>query len=328
MKKIILTLMSALIIAGLAVQASDLIIESKTQSYNEKENKLKFEGDVNVSVDDLRVVGDSADVSMDENQKLDTATFYDKPYAYEIKKNKKREVKANILKMSLITKVVKAQGDTQSIVFDGKTPIVVINADEQEYDTKTGIMTATGTVTIKYKDLDTFSDKAKVRTDKNGDLKDIELIGNAKINQQSNESYADRFLYNASTKVLVAVGNTTSNALMEDGSKLVLKSNRQEYAQDKNIFNASGNVRVWYQDYYAVGPKVTVYPSAQTGKPNDIYMNGRSSITQGVRTIYADRIRMTVEPKDFKAEGNTRTVIKNIGSGSTPDDDNDMGLGL
>ena len=34
--------MSALIIAGLAVQASDLIIESKTQSYNEKENKLKF----------------------------------------------------------------------------------------------------------------------------------------------------------------------------------------------------------------------------------------------------------------------------------------------
>ncbi len=328
MKKIILTLMSALIIAGLAVQASDLIIESKTQSYNEKENKLKFEGDVNVSVDDLRVVGDSADVSMDENQKLDTATFYDKPYAYEIKKNKKREVKANILKMSLITKVVKAQGDTQSIVFDGKTPIVVINADEQEYDTKTGLMTATGAVTIKYKDLDTFSDKAKVRTDKNGDLKDIELIGNAKINQQSNESYADRFLYNASTKVLVAVGNTTSNALMEDGSKLVLKSNRQEYAQDKNIFNASGNVRVWYQDYYAVGPKLTLYPN-QEGKPNEAYFTGRSSITQGVRTIYADKIMMTMNPKNFHADGNTRTVIKNIGSGDNSENENGgIGLGL
>ncbi len=328
MKKIILTLMSALIIAGLAVQASDLIIESKTQSYNEKENKLKFEGDVNVSVDDLRVVGDSADVSMDENQKLDTATFYDKPYAYEIKKNKKREVKANILKMSLITKVVKAQGDTQSIVFDGKTPIVVINADEQEYDTKTGLMTATGAVTIKYKDLDTFSDKAKVRTDKNGDLKDIELIGNAKINQQSNESYADRFLYNASTKVLVAVGNTTSNALMEDGSKLVLKSNRQEYAQDKNIFNASGNVRVWYQDYYAVGPKLTLYPNKE-GKPNEAYFTGRSSITQGVRTIYADKIMMTMNPKNFHADGNTRTVIKNIGSGDNSENENGgIGLGL
>lgn len=328
MKKIILAFIAVIVIFGLMVQASDLVIESKTQSYNEQENKLKFEGDVKVSVDDLRVVGDSADVSMDENQKLDTATFYNKPYAYEVKKNKKREVKANILKMSLITKVVKAQGDTQSIVFDGKTPIVVINADEQEYDTKTGIMTATGSVTIKYKELDTFSNKAKVRTDKNGDLKDIELIGNAKINQQSNESYADRFLYNASSKVLTAVGNTTSKALMDDGTSLILKANRQEYVQDKNIFSASGNVRVWYQDYYAIGPKLTLYPNKE-GKPNEAYFTGRSSITQGVRTIYADKIMMTMKPKNFHADGNTRTVIKNIGSGDNGNsDDGGIGLGL
>lgn len=327
MKKLILTLMILLVVAGIVVQASDLVIESKTQSYSEQENKLKFNGNVKVSVDDLKVVGDRADVTMNEDQKLDTATFYDKPYAYEVKKNKKREVKANILKMSLITKVVKAQGDTQSIVFDGKTPVVVINANEQEYDTKTGIMTATGTVTIKYKDLDTFSDKAKVRTDKNGDLKDIELIGNARIKQESNDSYADRFYYSAGTKVLTAIGNTTSKAIMDDGATLVLKANRQEYAQDRNIFNASGNVRVWYQDYHAVGPKLTLYPNKE-GKPNEAYFTGRSSITQGVRTIYADKIKMTMKPKDFHADGNTRTVIKNIGSGDNGNSDGGIGLGL
>ena len=327
MKKLILTIILSLLVAGIAVQASDLIIEAKTQSYNEQENKLKFDGNVKVSVDDLRVVGDRADVSMDGNQKLDTATFYDKPYAYEVKKNKKREVKANILKMSLITKVVKAQGDTQSIVFDGKTPIVVINANEQEYDTKTGLMTSTGAVTIKYKDLDTFSDKAKVRTDKNGDLKDIELIGNARIKQEGNDSYADRFYYSAGTKVLTATGNTTSKTVTDDGATLVLKSSRQEYAQDRNIFTASGNVRVWYQDYYAVGPKLTLYPNKE-GKPNEAYFTGRSSITQGVRTIYADKIKMTMKPKDFHADGNTRTVIKNIGSGDNSDSNSGIGLGL
>ena len=327
MKKLILTIILSLLVAGIAVQASDLIIEAKTQSYNEQENKLKFDGNVKVSVDDLRVVGDRADVSMDGNQKLDTATFYDKPYAYEVKKNKKREVKANILKMSLITKVVKAQGDTQSIVFDRKTPIVVINANEQEYDTKTGLMTATGAVTIKYKDLDTFSDKAKVRTDKNGDLKDIELIGNARIKQEGNDSYADRFYYSAGTKVLTATGNTTSKTVTDDGATLVLKSSRQEYAQDRNIFTASGNVRVWYQDYYAVGPKLTLYPNKE-GKPNEAYFTGRSSITQGVRTIYADKIKMTMKPKDFHADGNTRTVIKNIGSGDNNDSNSGIGLGL
>ncbi len=327
MKKLILTVIISLFALGIVVQASDLVIESKTQSYSEQENKLKFDGDVKVSVDDLKIVGNKADVSMDGDQKLDTATFYDKPYAYEVKKNKKREVKANILQMSLITKVVKAQGDTQSIVFDGKTPVVVINANEQEYDTKTGIMTATGAVTIKYKDLDTFSNRAKVKTDKNGDLKDIELIGNARIKQEANDSYADKFYYNAGTKILTATGNTTSKTVMDNGTTLVLKANRQEYVQDKNIFNASGNVRVWYQDYYAIGPKLTLYPNKE-GKPNEAFFTGRSSITQGVRTIYADKIKMSMNPKDFHADGNTRTVIKNIGSGDNGNNDSGIGLGL
>lgn len=134
MKKFFISLLIAALSFGIAVQASDLIIESKQQSYAEDENKIKFNGDVKVTVDDLKVVGESADVNMVEGeQKLDTATFYDKPYAYEVKKNKKREVKANILKVSLINKIVRAEGDTQSVVFDGKTPIVVINSDVQEY---------------------------------------------------------------------------------------------------------------------------------------------------------------------------------------------------
>ena len=157
-------------------------------------------------------------------------------------------------------------------------------------------------------------------------LKDIELIGNARIKQDGNDSYADNFFYNAGTKLLTAKGNTTSNALMDDGTKLVLKSDRQEYLQDKSIFNASGNVRVWYQDYYAVGPKVTVHPN-EKGKPNEVYFSGRSSITQGVRTIYADKITMTMKPKSFHADGNTRTVIRNIGSGDNTNNDG-IGLGL
>ena len=326
MKKIIFALTAFILTVGIAVNASDLVIESKNQSFAESENKIKFEGDVKVSVDDLRVVGDKADVNMTKDQQLDTATFYDKPYAYEVKKNKKREVKANILKVSLITKVIKAEGDTQSIVFDGKNPIVVINADSQEYDTKTGVMDADGAVTIKYKDIETYSNHASIKTDKNGDLKNITLTGNARVKEQNNESFADKFVYDPATEILVASGNTTSKATMESGDKLVLKSAYQEYNKKKNTYNASGNVHVWYQDYYAVGPKITFYPDKTTGKPNEIYFTGRSSITQGVRTIYADKIRMTIEPKDFQAVGNTRSVIKNIGSGS--DSDSGMSLGL
>ena len=291
---------------------------------NEQENaQIELANKVN-PIDDLKGVGESADVNVTNDKKLDTATFYDKPYAFEIKKNKKREVKANILKVSLITKVVRAEGDTQSVVFEGKTPIVVINADVQEYDTKLGVMTATGAVTMKYKDIETFSDSAEITMEKNGDLKKLVLTTNARVKQENNESYADKFVYEAKTGNLTAYGNTTSNALMEDGSKLVLKARFQEYNQKKSIFNASGDVRIWYQDYYAAGPKVTLLPSAGSNKPNEAYFSGRSSITQGVRTIYADRIKMVINPKSFDAQGNTRTVIRNIGSGS----DDNVTLGL
>lgn len=324
MKKIFAILVSSLLLTGLAVQASDLIIESKNQSYNEADNKIKFNGNVKVTVDDLKVVGDSADVNITKDQKLDTATFYEKPYAFEVKKNKKREVKANILKVSLITKIIRAEGDTQSIVFEGKNPIVVINSDTQEYDTKTGVMTATGSVTMFYKEIETYSNSAQITTDKNGDLKRLVLTGNARVKQENNESFADRFVYEAASGNLTAYGHTTSNAIMDDGSKLVLKSAYQEYNQKRSIFNASGNVRIWYQDYYAAGPKVTLYSTAGSSKPNEAYFTGRSSISQGVRTIFADRIKMTMKPKSFDAQGNTRTVIKNIGSGS----DDNMTLGL
>lgn len=313
MKKILSFIIGILLVTGIAVHASDLIIESKNQSYTEQDSKIKFNGDVKVTIDDLKVVGDKADVNVIDGQKLDTATFYDKPYAFEIKKNKKREVKANILKVSLITKIVRAEGDTQSVVFDGKTPVVVINADVQEYNTKTGVMTATGTVTMLYKDLESFSNSAEITTDKNGDLKKLVLIGNAKVKQDNNETLADRLVYDASTDSVTASGNTTSTVYTDDGTKLVLKSGYQHYNQKRGVFNASNNVRIWYEDYYAAGPKVTLYPGAN-GKPNEANFIGRSSITQGVRTIYADRIKMTMKPKTFDATGNTRTVIKNIGS--------------
>ena len=324
MKKVIIAA-SLILLACIAVNASDLVIESKNQSYTESENKIKFDGDVNVSIDDMKIMGETADVSVTEKQELDTATFYDKPYAFEIKKNKKREVKANILKVSLISKIIRAEGDTQSIVFDGKTPVVVINADMQEYDTKSGVMEADGNVTIQYKEIETFSNHATIKTDKNGDLKHLVLSGNARIKEKNNESFADKFVYDPATEVVTATGNTTTKSISEDGSKLVLKSNYQEYLKQRNIYNASGNVNVWYEDYYAVGPKITVYPDKTTNKPNEIYFGGRSSITQGVRTIYADKIKMTINPKDFEATGNTRTVIRNIGSGNS---DSGMTLGL
>jgi len=314
MKKILTILLLTTLFAGLSAFASDLVIESKTQTYSEKDNKIKFQGDVKVSIDDVNVVGDTADVNVTKDNKLETATFYDKPYAFQMKNNKKREVKANILKVSLITKVIKAEGSTQLTVLDGKVPIVIITADNQEYDTKANVMKANGGVIIRYKELETYSDHAIIKTDKSGDLKRLDLIGSARIKQENNIANADHFIYNTVTEELISIGNTVSNATLDDGSKVLLKSDYQQYDKKSNTFLGSGDVRIWYKDYYAQGPKVTFYPDKKTGKPNEIYFTGRSSITQDVKTIHADKLKMVLKPKNFFAEGNTKTVIRDVGS--------------
>lgn len=320
MKKFLTILAILALFTGLAAIASDLVIESKTQTFSEKDNKIKAEGDVKVSIDDVRVVGDKADVTVNKDNKMDTATFYDKPYAYEIKGNKKREVKANILRVSLINKIVTAEGMTQTTVLDGKEPIVIITADNQEYDTKSNVMKANGSVIIHYKELETFSNRAIIKTSKGGDLQRIDLIGNARLKQAKNLALADHFIYNPTTEELISIGHTVSNATLDDGSKLTLKANYQEYDQKSNTFLGSGNVKIWFKDYYAQGPKVTFYPDKTTKKPNEIYFTGRSSITQDIKTIYADKIKIILKPKNFYAEGNTKTVIRDIGKAQDKDD--------
>jgi len=320
MKKILTILAISTLLFGLAATAADLIIESKTQTYSEKDNKIKAEGDVNVQIGDVKVLGDKADITVNKNNKMDTATFYDKPYAFELKGNKKKEVKANILKVSLINKVIKAEGMTQTTVFDGKEPTVIITADMQEYDTKNNLMKANGNVIIHYKELETYSSRAVIKTTKNGDLQRIDLLGTARIKEGKYFALADHFIYSPATEELISMGHTTSNAILDDGSKLVLKADYQQYDRKSNTFLGSGSVKIWFKDYFAQGPKVTFYPDPKTKKPNEIYFTGRSSITEDIKTIFADKIKIVLKPKNFFAEGNTKTIIKDVNKAQDKDD--------
>ena len=314
-KKKFLIIISLLFLFLSAVTiGSDLIIESKTQTYSERDNLIKFLGDVKVRYEDITIVGDKADVSVTKDNKLDTATFHDQPYAYQIQNNKKREVKANILKFSLLNKVIRAEGNTQTIVTEGKTPIAIINANEQEYDTKTNVMTARGTVSIKYRDVTAFSDKAIVRTNKKGEVQRLDLVGHAKINQTKHHATANHFIYTASNEEMVAIGNTMTSTVTENGSPFKVTARYQQYDKKNNIFMGSGNVQVYYQDYYAKAPKMTCYPDKITKKINEVFMTGRSMIQQNDKEIHADKIKIIVDPKNFEAVGNVKTIIKDLGN--------------
>ena len=64
----------------------------------------------------------------------------------------------------------------------------------------------------------------------------------------------------------------------------------------------------------------TIMPAGQrsmykkSGKLNQAVFLGRSKIETKGRTIEEDRITITMNPKDFKAEGHVKSTIPNIGN--------------
>lgn len=312
--KILLAILAVVIVAAGVSIASDLSIESDKQTFKMEENKASFDGNVRVKMDDVTATSAKAEVFIDPKTKqLSDAVMYDKPYVVQIKTDKKNEIKSNILKMSLLNKTIRAEGNTQTTVTPNNSlkPTVIITADSQEYDTNSKTLTAKGGVIIYYKDVETFSDSAVANLNKNGDLQKITLTGHGRLKQKDSVITANKFIYDAVKEVAYALGSAHSDVDM-DGTRINVWSDRQEYYKLQNIIQASGKVHVTYKDYDARGPKATVYPDKKTNKPNEIVFIGRSVITEQMRSIEADRIKMFIEPKNFFAEGNVKTLIKNI----------------
>lgn len=311
----VLFLITTILLTTIGVAlASDLSIESDKQTFKMEENKAKFEGHVRVKMDDMTASSPRADVFIDPDSKqMKDAVMYDQPYVVQVKSDKKNEIKANILKMSLLNKTLTAEGNTQTTVTptNAMKPTVIITADSQEYDTNTKTLKANGGVIIYYKDVETYSDSAIANLNKSGDLQKITLIGHGKLKQKDSVITANKFIYDAVREVAYALGSAHSNVDM-DGTRINVWSSRQEYFKAQNIIQASGRVHVIYKDYDARGPKATVYPDKKTNKPNEIVFLGRSVIVEQMRSIEADRIKMYIEPKNFFAEGNVKTVIKNL----------------
>jgi len=134
--------------------------------------------------------------------------------------------------------------------------------------------------------------------------------GNEILHEQIELKIIDS-IYDAVKEVAYGLGSAHSDVEM-DGTRINVWSDRQEYYKASNIIQASGKVRVKYKDYDAKGPKATVYPDKKTNKPNEVVFVGRSIITEQMRSIEADRIKMFINPKNFFAEGNVKTVIRNI----------------
>lgn len=294
--------------------AASLSVESDSQEFKDSDNKIYLEGNVKVKSGDVNVLSPRAVVQIDpKNNKVNNVEFKDNAYSYQMQSGKKHEIKAQVLEVSLLHKIFKASGNSISSITENEKPVVIVTADRQEYNKTANVMKAFGSVNILYKNINTLSNQAIVDLTKDNDVKKIQLIGNAKLKQDGSKINADKLTYDNIKNEAIAVGNVYTDIITEDKKEIEVWSNFQSYDKTANIVTASGNTKIKYEDYIATGPKVNVFPDKNTRKLNEAIFVGRSKIETKGRTIEADRITITMNPKDFKAEGNVKSVIPNIG---------------
>ncbi len=307
-------LILTLITSGISYAAS-LTVESDKQEFKDSDKKIYLEGNVKVKTGDVNVLSPRAVVEVDpKNNKVNKVEFKENAYSYQLKDGKKHEIKAQILEMSLLNKVLSAKGNTISSITDKDRPVVIVTADRQEYNKATNTMKAFGNVNILYKDIETFSSDAFVNLNDKNDVKKIDLVGSAILKQGKSKINANKLTYDNILEEAVARGNVYTDITTEDNKRIEVWSDYQSYDKKANVVSASGSTKIKYEDYIATGPKVNVYADKTTKKLNEAVFVGRSKIETKGRTIEADRITITMNPKDFKAEGNVKSVIPNIGN--------------
>ncbi len=312
-KKLLTTLLIMIISAGI-VYAGSLTVESDTQEFNDNDRKIYLEGNVKVKSGDINVLSPRAVVQIDpKNNKVNNVEFKENAYSFGLQNGKKHEIKAQILEVSLLNKVFSAKGNSLSTITEQDKPIVIVSADRQEYYKNQNVMKAFGNVNIVYKNIDTLSNQAIVDLTSNNDVKKIQLIGNAKLKQDKNIINANKLTYDNIKEEAVALGNVYTDMTTEDNKRIEVWSDYQSYDKRSNVVTASGGTKIKYEDYLARGPKVNVYADKNTKKLNEAIFVGRSKIETKGRTIEADKISITMNPKNFKAEGNVKSTIPNIG---------------
>lgn len=308
------------------------------QSYNPETKRYVLKGNVNVSYQDMHIAGSSAEVEMTEAGKPQVANFFNRPVFKRIKPQVGEDnVVGDIIKVYLIDDRYGAQGNVVSHITTVAADPFLIRSDVQEFDNKNKVVSASGNVQVDYKGSQAFSPLANVRMKDNGKADRAIFSGGARIKQENSEINGEKITVMVDSGDLIAEHNVRTRVDLKpqqgpDANKLAsatpgvvpttsgdqptkvfITSDYQQYDKASDIMIASGNVKILYGDYVAVGPKATF--KLHGNDLDRIFLTGRPTITENGRTITADKITITTNPKNFDAVGNVKTNFRTADKG-------------
>lgn len=295
-----------LLVLAPVVKANTVTIEADKQNFEVQTNKAHFNGNVKVNYDNIIITSPAAILTSDETGEPEMAVFSDGANALMKNNGSSDDVKADQITLMLASNTMIAQGNSFSNFKKGTPNAVTIKADSQEFNSVTNEIKAIGAVVIHYKDMVITGSNATLINDASGKPGKAKVSGHARVVRGSNTITAGNIIMELNSNNFNASGGVNTVATLKDAGRVSMTSNHQMYDKAGNIIIGTGNVRVVYQDYVATGPKATLY-LGEGNALKKIIFTGRSQIKEAARKVTADVINVSINPKNFTAEGHVKT---------------------
>ncbi|MEB3206335.1 MAG: LptA/OstA family protein [Vampirovibrionales bacterium] len=338
----VVTLLSFPLAAQAAIAQPVVEINADSQHYDHATGASRFSGHVTVSVGNMRVFGTEATVKPNANGES-VATFPNRPSAKRFSPPKSLPgsvgsnliavnpanaivkgasapkgwltdaIQADTLQFYLNSQLVKALGNTVTELNTIAATPMTIRADVQEFDNRTKTATATGSVSMHYKDFEAYSPRMVLNVSESGKPESVKFSEGVRLKDGNRgELTGQQITYLLGSGNLIAEKNVRSRVTPPNATPgkppVIIESDYQHYDKVSNSVIASGHVRIVYEDYRVSAPKATFKIVNNT--VDKINLIGRSSVTEGDRTVTADRITLSTSPKSFDAQGNVKTQFK------------------
>lgn len=336
--------------SAVSPDTSSIRMTADKQSYDMEKKKYYLSGKVTVAYQDMKITSSTAEVEMDAAGKPQVANFFNRPVFKRIKpKAGEDNITGDIIKIFLADDRYGAKGNVVSHIATVAADPFLIRSDIQEFDNKNKVVSASGNVQVDYKQSQAYSPLANVRMKENGKADRVIFSGGARIKQEASEINGDRITVMVDSGNLIAEHHVKTRVDLKNQQKPVaskpktiakaaphssaqanpseqdqpqkvfISSDYQQYDKASDMMLASGHVKIIYGDYIAVGPKATF--KMKNNDLDRIFLTGRPTIVETGRTITADKIIITTNPKNFDAVGNVKVNFKTAdkpGSDSGP----------
>lgn len=299
------------------VQASTVTIEAQKQDFKVETNTASFIGNVRVKYENIRIFSPVASLVANAKGEPDKAIFSEGARAKMTREGSTGDLTADQITLNLASNELIAQGNTFTKIKRKAPGLITVKADEQQFNNKTQEVKAKGNIVIHYKDSVISGDNATLTNDQQGKPVKAIISGNARFVRGVSTVRAGSIAMDLNSTNINASGGVNTVTTLKGAGRVTMRSSSQVYNKAANTVTGTGSVKMSYQDYIATGPKAVLYLSGKNSL-KEIIFTGRSQIHDAMRKVTADKIKVTVDPKNFYAEGNVKTQFKQVNKQSKP----------